>query len=226
MRMRPTDPHGASDHEDDDLPVLPIPRPEDRSRARERHPTAIAAPQLGGGASFTAAQPGNAGPVDEPDPGTDQQDHARHDTERMIWDLAARLTQGMLANPGRNQASVKDAMGLFDQFLHEMHGYVRIASEFDLLGSESERRRNHSEYFRGTAGSPAPDAPSSASSRTPPSHPSPPPKAAPTQPRPSNAYMPIPPGARGPYAPGSMAGTTPLSPDDEDDSSAPRAAAA
>jgi hypothetical protein len=140
----------------------------------------------------------------------------------MMWDIAARLTQGMLANPGRNQASVKDAMGLFDQFLHEMHSYVRIASEFEVLGSEADRRRSHGEYFRSTTSRPEQGTSSDATASMKTPHQ---PKPQPAQPRPSSSYTPIPPGARAPYAPGSMAGSPPPgSSDDEDDSSDSRAA--
>ncbi|MCW2924132.1 MAG: hypothetical protein JWM98_1536 [Thermoleophilia bacterium] len=149
------------------LPELPIPRPGEQ-------PVAAAAPidaprPLGGGASYTAAEavepaPSVAAPVPAPvlapaptpaptpvSEAAPQPAPGQRFDERFTWELAARLTAGMLANPGRVQSSVKDAMGLFDQFLSEMHGYARIAGTFDQLGDDARRRREHGEYFHGPA---------------------------------------------------------------------------
>lgn len=187
---------------------------------------------LGGGASFTAAtedapgarrpdprpypaanasqpshqapDPAPPGPTAELPPATPVAiDADLHAVTRLPWELAAQITSGMLANPARAHASVKDAMGLFDQLLREMHAYARIAGDFDLVAAESARRRTHGEYFHGghdRVGDPAATAAQPAS---------PTPKPAPTQPRPAGDYRPIPPGARGPYAPGTMSGTAP-----------------
>jgi hypothetical protein len=211
--------HGMSPDDDhDELPQLPIPRPGEWSPMAASQPPVehrLSSPRLGnglgGGASFTAASEDDPPVVDDPaDVAWSNAERERIESERFTWELAARLTSGMLANPARSHSSVKDAMGLFDQFLQEMHAYAKIASEFDLLGSEAARRRSHESYFHQAA--------AQASTPAPPSGPTGPtapvpqpaaPKAEPTQPRPMGDYRPIPPGARGPYAPGSMAGTPP-----------------
>lgn len=226
--MNTADPYGAGDDNFDDLPQLPIPRPGEWSpmaAAAQPSEPRLAPPSLGGGlgggASFTAAGDGveaEAAPTNSlPNVGVEleQSDRERVDAERFTWELAARLTSGMLANPARGGSSVKDAMGLFDQLLQEMHSYTRIASEFDLLGHEAARRSAHEAYFQQRAGNvsqPAaehpvpgavsPPAPSSAPSVATP-------KPEPTQPRPMGEYRPIPPGSRAPYSPGSMAGSPP-----------------
>lgn len=224
--MNPADPYGAGDGELDDLPPLPIPRPGEWSPAAAvPQPTEprLAPPALGGGlgggASFTAAGEGEV-PA-PPDPVSDtsaglEWSHAereRLDSERFTWEIAARLTSGLLANPARGNASVKDAMGLFDQLLQEMNAYTKIASEFDLLGNEAERRRQHEEYFQhqrsGTTTQPSSDHPMRGVVSGPNPAPTTSPKPEPTQPRPMGDYRPIPPGSRGPYSPGSMAGTPP-----------------
>ena len=219
--MHPADPYGAGDDDLDDLPTLPIPRPGEWSpMAAAPQPTEprLAPPALGGGlgggASFTAAGEGEveAAPAADthPAPERSHTERERLDAERFTWDLAARLTSGMLANPARGSATVKDAMGMFDQFLQEMHAYSRIASEFDLLGHEAERRRTHEAYFQqqraGASTQPTPEHPVRGAAPTPSASA---PKPEPTQPRPMGDYRPIPPGTRGPYSPGSMAGTPP-----------------
>ena len=217
--MNPADPYGAGDDDLDDLPPLPIPRPGEWSPMAASQPPLeprLATPALGGGlgggASFTAAGEGEPAtpvePAGEPTsgPGWPQTERGPLDSERFTWEIAARLTSGLLANPARGNATVKDAMGLFDQLLQEMHAYTKIASEFEPLGDEAARRRKHEEYFQGQrAGTPPPPAqpgitpvPAAAA-----------PKPEPTQPRPMGEYRPIPPGSRGPYSPGSMAGTPP-----------------
>ncbi len=208
------DPYGAADDDIDDLPTLPIPRPGEWSpMAAPREDLRIVPPALGGGgASFTAAGDGATGtPTDETSaaPAWTRTEHERRDSDRFTWELAARLTSGMLANPARSHSSVKDAMGLFDQFLQEMHSYTKIASEFDLMGSEAARRRSHEEYFQGQH-SPNPSNPAvPLPDRSAPAPPNTTPRSEPSQPRPMGDYRPIPPGSRVPYAPGSMAGTPP-----------------
>ncbi len=222
--MNPADPYGASDDELADLPPLPIPRPGEwtpmAAAPTPAEPPRLAPPALGGGlgggASFTAAAEGDAStPVEAAsDTGAaselSQAEHERLASERFTWEIAARLTSGLLANPARGHASVKDAMGLFDQLLQEMSAYAKIASEFDLIGNEAARRRKHEEYFQHQRGAtpaqpmiehPVPGAVPPPTTSVP--------KPEPTQPRPMGDYRPIPPGTRGPYSPGSMAGTPP-----------------
>lgn len=233
--MNPADPYDADDDRGE-LPPLPIPRPgerpvmgpspEDRRRGEDRRlaPPSLAAPLGGrvGGGSYTSASEDEASHEDLHHAGWSSADAQRREDERFTWELAASLTSGMLANPARSHASVKDAMGLFDQFLQEMHAYAKIASEFDLLGSESTRRRAHEEYFHQPSGN-GTTAPSGRTARAaaplpdqvaPPTAPSKP-KPEPTQPRPMGDYRPIPPGSRGPYSPGSMGGSPPPEADGE-----------
>lgn len=222
------------------LPELPIPRPAEGPNERAPVPAPLSQPRLGGGgASFTAASendppvtavPEPRAPLDE-DVELIALDKARLETERFTWDLAARLTAGMLANPARNHTSVKDAMAMFDQFLHEMHSYSQIASEFDVTGDRERRRRDHTEYFQGN---PIETVPSAHQAAAPHPVPVPPPLAeqhqqhhhaqqqapssGPAQPRPAAGYQALPPGARSVYVPGSMAGAPPdPSGDDEAD---------
>lgn len=222
--MSPADPYGVGDDELADLPPLPIPRPGEWSPVSAGQPPAeprLAPPALGGGlgggASFTASGDGEAAapsphPVSDA-PSDPEWPHAAHeqlDSERFTWEIAARLTSGLLANPARGHATVKDAMGLFDQLLQEMNAYTKIASEFDLVGNEAARRRKHEEYFQhqraGTTAQPNPEQPVPPAPASPPG---PVPKPKPAQPRPMGDYRPIPPGSRYPYSPGSMAGTPP-----------------
>lgn len=223
-----------------DLPDLPIPRPGEGpvERAPASAPQPLAQPRLGGGASFTSVgedDPRDAaqlrapipqpklenGPVEPKAIPEDVEyisvDRARLETERFTWELAARLTAGMLANPERNHASVKDAMAMFDQFLQEMHSYSRIASEFDITGDREQRRREHTEYFQGgpgqlpeQGGQPPQQAQGQGSVQGVPMQAMPP-----IQPRPAAGYQPLPPGARNFYVPGTMAGA-PLEPSDEE----------
>jgi hypothetical protein len=219
------DPHAYDDI--DDLPELPIPRPGERPAAASVPSPPIQAPSLGGGASFTAAggedpppaaqstpraapptPASSPAPAPNPELAISALEQRRLATEQLTWEIAARLTSGLLANPSRGHASVKDAMGLFDQFLQEMHAYSRIATEFDMLESDQARRRIHGEYFHGAPGAAAgPDAPTPSPEQREPSNATP--KPAPAKPRPMGDYRPIPPGTRGVYAPGSMAGPPP-----------------
>ncbi len=211
-------------YDDDDLPELPIPRPGEQAAAASIPSPAIQAPNLGGGTSFTASGSDEAAPSSAPSPvevapSSPDLEEQRLAATQMTWEIAARLTSGMLANPSRGHASVKDAMGLFDQFLQEMNSYARIASEFDLFGSEAARRKTHIEYFQGasaaaagTGGSPGaagPTHPMPVSTPEPRTHSNATPKPAPTKPRPMGDYRPIPPCARRTYSPGSMAGAPP-----------------
>jgi hypothetical protein len=217
--MIPADPYGAGDDDLDDLPQLPIPRPGEWSpmaAASQPAEPRLAPPALGGGlgggASFTASGSdldGAAGSDAHPGLESLHAERERVEAERFTWELAARLTSGMLANPARGGSSVKDAMGLFDQFLQEMNSYTRIASEFDLLGHEAARRQAHEDYFRQRSGSntqPTQDHPVPGATPAPTAAS---PKPEPTQPRPMGDYRPIPPGSRGPYTPGGMVGTPP-----------------
>jgi hypothetical protein len=210
------------------LPDLPIPRPGEGPAEPAKAHAPIAPPRLGGGASFTAAGEDDP-PLPPPTPIPEdvalvEVDRARLETERFTWEIAAQLTAGMLANPERNHASVKDAMAMFDQFLQEMHAYSRIASEFDITGDRDRRRRDHQEYFQGTNGAaqadPAPRriAPLPLPSKQGTQPPQQGPQAAPadhprteppSQPAPAAGYQALPPGARGRYVPGSMAGAPP-----------------
>jgi hypothetical protein len=208
----PYDPHGDARRD------LPIARPGEWSPMRAT-PQGDQPPALG--ASYTSAATGD-GPVPARD---DLDETPPHDLQLLTWQLAARLTSGMLANPSRGTASVKDAMGLFDQFLHEMHAYMRISSEFDLASADADRRRSHGEYFRqptdataeptGSAPTPTPAPPPHQSTPTPLPHAAAQPKPAPAKPRPAADYTAIPPGARAPYSPGSMAGAPPSQDGDE-----------
>lgn len=199
-----------------ELPDLPIPRPGEGAAEHAPQPSPIAAPRLAGGASFTAAGGAEHAPPIQVDAAPQLPPHAppaelgapdreRIETERFTWELAARLTAGMLANPARNHASVKDAMAMFDQFLQEMHAYGRISSEFGVLAGDGERRRHHAEYFQGTgaeeATTTAPPAGAMAAAAAAA-------KPEPIRPRPMPGYQPLPPGSRS-YVPGSMAGAPP-----------------
>ena len=235
--MSPVDHTSAADAFDDELPELPIPRPTEWTAAPIDAPTPIATPSLGGGgASYTSVEP-DAMPVitssaaamapapqaAAPRPTTNADDLASAEhvaAERLAWEMAATLTSGMLANPGRSHASVKDAMGLFDQFLQEMHTYSRIAAGFDLLRSDADRRRAHEEYFHGSRAESPEQLPVMQATITPvtaaqPSRPEP------MKPRPLGTYQAIPPGARGgPYAPGGMTSPPPHSSEPDAGSSA------
>ena len=229
--MHHPDPHNPRDDGDGDLPQLPIPRPGESPAASPTPTDQSPAPRLGGGASFTSVTPRQRGELPappSPDSATDEQ--------TLTWQLAAQLTAGMLANPSRGHSSVKDAMGLFDQFLLEVDAYVRIASDIDRSRAEHERRRAHGEYFR-QGGADADDgsserhdatSPLAAGSRqspTPVPAPQPAPaRPTPERPRPPADYRPIPPGMRGPYAPGSMAGTPPTEDPDADQDQVRRSA--
>lgn len=171
--MRPRDAY-EDDRRDDDLPELPLPRPDASAGQPPLHGP-IAPPRLGGGASFTSA---GAGGADEQcaSPGRG----AGPISSEATWDIAARLTAGMLANPARQQASVKDAMGLFDQFLHEMHAYARIVPDMDLDGAGARRRREHGDYFHAASSATRPVAPI----------------ARPEQPKPLPGYTALPPEGR------------------------------
>lgn len=225
--MHGQDAYGPRDEGPGELPELPIARPGERMP--DAAPPRVNAPASGNeiqppllGASFTTAGAG------EPVRPQDADDETPpHDLQLLTWELAARLTSGMLANPGRSHSSVKDAMGLFDQFLHEMNAYVRIAAEYDLDHDNAARRRAHGEYFRGSSEA-ADDSgsgqPGHAAAPGGPDRPRPsPPKPAPAQPRPGEEYRAIPPGLRGPYTPGSMAGPPP--PATDPDADEPRRAA-
>lgn len=212
--MHPQEPYGPADDELGDLPPLPIPRPGAWVAATPPPPAAAPGPEpiagpnlggsLGGGASFTAAsEDGSATHPPEVPTAPVPIDADSRAVARLPWELAARITSGMLANPARANASVKDAMGLFDQLLREMHAYARIAGDLDVATAESARRRTHGEYFHGSQERVA-DAGATADQPAGPAR-----KPTPTQPRPAGDYRPIPPGSRGPYAPGTMAGTPP-----------------
>lgn len=223
-----------------ELPDLPIPRPGEGPAEPAQTHAPISPPRLGGGASFTAASeddPPLTPPAAQPqlpqqpipaDVEVIEVDRARLETERFTWEIAARLTAGMLSNPDRNHASVKDAMAMFDQFLQEMHAYSKIASEFDIMGDRDRRRRDHTEYFQGQNAHPGADAKprivapvpvpgkqappqSQQSPRLGPEPPSQPAQLGPeppAQPAPAAGYQALPPGARA-YVPGSMAGAPP-----------------
>jgi hypothetical protein len=196
--------HGNGDRPGE-LPELPIPRPGEPTAARpsESREPRISRPALG--ASFTAASEGQPVP-----PQDELEETPPHDLQLMTWEMAARLTSGMLANPTRTNSSVKDAMALFDQFLHEMHTYVQIVRENAEHAETKSYRRTYSDYFRGTQPLDAEPGASSPSSQPLPAGPlSPatpptPPKPAPSKPRPAGDYRPIPPGMRGPFSPGSV----------------------
>lgn len=204
------DPYPPAGDGADDLPPLPIPRPGEWSPLRPTTEEPVSAPRLLG-ASFTAASTDADAPATGQAPAPSSSSGPSSELDRLPWDLAAQLTAGMLANPGRAHASVKDAIGLFDQLLHELHAYARMAVEHDLHSSEQARRQSHGDYFhrhgeRAGDDHAAPTEPPR-SAMTPPPHV---PKPAPTQPRPAGGYAPIPPGARQPYSPGSMAGAPPV----------------
>ena len=138
-----------------ELPDLPIPRPAEGPTEHAPTPKPLSQPRLGGGASFTSVGEDDPPlpPPQAPLPSDVEMievDRALLETERFTWEIAARLTAGLLANPDRHNSSVKDAMAMFDQFLHEMHAYAKIASEFDITGGgdRERRRRDHSQYFR------------------------------------------------------------------------------
>ncbi len=175
-------------------------------------------PRKVGGGSHTAVEPGERAPAAEP-----THDASYDPRGRLAWEVAAQLASGMLANPSRGHASVKDAMALFDQFLNEMHAYATIADSAAMSDAADERRRAHGDYFRGGSGeseTPADSAsPRSASQRAPQiAKPTP----VPTRPRPSSDYQAIPPNARYPYA----SGTSGADSDDESSSGEARRGAA
>ena len=213
--MHPSDRYDGADQFDDELPELPIPRPGDQpERAAASAPTPIQPPRLGGGASYTSVDP-DAPHEEQPEPNAPlltAADRERVEAERFTWELAARLTAGMLANPAKMQTSVKDAMAMFDQFLQEMHAYTRIASEFEVLhqAAEEQRRQNeayfHAQREAGTeqASTPSVSTNQPARGATPVAIT----KPEPAKPRPADGYTPIPPGLR--YVPGSMAGNAPF----------------
>ncbi|MCB0878373.1 MAG: hypothetical protein KDC46_05265 [Thermoleophilia bacterium] len=215
--MHSVDPYGDHDDEHVDMPRLPIARPGESHQTAPPGSvdTGVAPRPLGGGASYTSVDPD--APDQSGDVGAAAGGAQVGDVEAMTWDVAARLTSGMLANPARAHASVKDAMALFDQFLNEMHAYVRIADASGMMSSNAARRKAHGEYFRGAQEAAAEEAsstqvrptigPSQGAGKPVPG------KPAPAKPRPSGDYRPIPPGLRGPYSPGSMAGSPP--PDDD-----------
>jgi hypothetical protein len=213
-------PHDRHDHVDEDvghLPPLPLARPPEWPQAGVAPGPAPGGPQHPSpalGASFTSAATN-----DQPVPVQDDLDEtAPHDLQVLTWELAARLTAGMLANSSRSNASVKDAMGLFDQFLHEMHAYVRISAELNVERDAIARRRSHGEYFRGSGDQTGEaSVPTPPGTHAPPAAPAPAPavQPAPFMPRPATDYPSVPPGGR--YTPGSMAGTPPP-PDDEQES--------
>jgi len=153
----------AHEHEDEfvdaddviELPELPFPRPGD---ARETEPVAAAAPdrveeQLrGGAASFTAVDPAVPSTLptqNEPLPIAPAAPAPSHsNSEQVIWELAARLTAGMLANPTKGASSVKDAVALFDELLQEMRTYSRMSGDFERLHEHRERlREEHTARF-------------------------------------------------------------------------------
>lgn len=184
---------------DDELPELPIPRPgEGRpDQPVAAHPVALPSSPapLGGGASFTAASEGEE--ALEPARGPDELVRSEP-ASRFTWEIAARLTAGMLANPSRNAASVKDAMAMFDQFLHEVHSYERLASSADLSDEDGLRlRRERGAYFQSAQGRSHGDAAPREE------RPAAPPQARPqpTQPAPMAGYQPLPPHMRAPYMP-------------------------
>lgn len=47
-----------------------------------------------------------------------------------IWNVAAQLAAGLLANPARSHCSVKDSLSLFDELLAEVSAYARIRGDF------------------------------------------------------------------------------------------------
>lgn len=216
--MHPPHAYDDVDDFDDELPELPIPRPgEERATAPSAAP--ISPPKLGGGASFTAGGDDHALVIDT-DPDAD--DRARREeleSTRFTWELAARLTQGMLANPGRQNVTVKDAMGIFDQVLGEMQSYARISGGVQpepRVRPEVTPRAEHGEYFQQAAKAAAPRParilePRPDPTITPAITTTPDaamlPKQQPQQPRPPASYQPLPPGSR--YVPGSMAGPPP-----------------
>ncbi len=230
--MHPADPYGARDDDgSDELPPLPIPRPGEAPVGRSQETEPPAPHRLGGGASYTAARSRDTGELPTPPPARavhptpGQAVSPGLDEPSLTWQLAAQLTAGMLANPAKANASVKDAMGLFDKFLLEVDAYVRIASGIDRGAAEDERRRAHSAYFRSGAdtddGSTDRHDAGHTGAHGPSQQPQQPttPRPAPERPRPPADYRPIPPGMRGPYSPGSMAGSPP--PDDPDADSDP-----
>jgi hypothetical protein len=196
--MHPADAYDDRGEFGNDLPELPIPRPGEAAD-RAPAPTPIAPPSLGGGASFTSVD------TDELEAATAAEAEAAD--VRFTWELAARLTAGMLSNPVRANSSVKDAMGVFDQFLQEMHAYVRLTADFGP-GPAQRRSADREAYFHAArdAGDARTAGPAPASAAHVPTTPAPVPAArpAPTLPRPASSYQPIPPGTR--YMPGGMAG--------------------
>ncbi|MEO6866447.1 MAG: hypothetical protein ABI200_00320 [Gaiellales bacterium] len=186
--MFPNDPYDPSSEHDDELPELPIPRPGERPPAPASLRKPLAPPKLAGGASLTAN-----------DGGAGQSAMAAQqalDAERFNWELAAQLTSGMLANPAHANASVKDAMSVFDQFRHEMQIYTRIAEEAKL--DDSNHTATRGDYFHDSGPAAFKSTPTTAA--TPLARPSvkhnaqPAEKLPPSQPRPSESYRAISPG--------------------------------
>jgi hypothetical protein len=193
--MHPTGHNDDAADYGDELPELPIPRPGERTPSA-REDAAPAAPGIGGGASLTSV--GDEGSAEQAATPAGASADAR-----LSWEIASRLVAGMLANPAQAHASVKDAMGLFDKFVNELHAYTRLTTGLDAVQASEQRRREHNAYFYG--GVERSDAKAPPTAATP--QPKPTLKPQPTQPRPMGDYRAIPPGAR--YVPGSMAGAPP-----------------
>lgn len=143
--MYPYDQH--FDSISDDIPELPIPRPDELSSPpvfdTPSETTPLATPSLG--TSYTSASDNSYD--EQVDKNNEKSETAVRDLNKLTWELASQLTAGMLANPARSANSVKDAMSLFDAFLHEMHAYMRISTDLELdVGAQ--RRSAHAAYFR------------------------------------------------------------------------------
>lgn len=52
--------------------------------------------------------------------------------ERALWEVAARLTAGLLANDAKAHFTVKDSLALFDEVLHDLVEYARVRGTFGL----------------------------------------------------------------------------------------------
>jgi hypothetical protein len=52
--------------------------------------------------------------------------------ERALWEVAARITSGLLSNDAKAHYTVKDSLALFDEVLHDLVEYARVRGTFGL----------------------------------------------------------------------------------------------
>ena len=62
-----------------------------------------------------------------------------------VWQVAAEIAGGMLANPARSAGSVKESLALFDQVVMELISYARAETNVFERGLDDTR---HEQYAR------------------------------------------------------------------------------